>query len=391
MRIGIVTTWFDRGAAMVSRAYRDVLVQAGHEVFVYARGGERAARTDPSWDAPWVTWNRGSDRPATTVHWRQFRRWVKDRSLDLLFFNEQRYWPVVVFARREFGIPIGSYVDYYTSRTVPFFELFDFLVCNTQRHRGVFSWHPQAIYVPWGTDCGVFRGTYEPVLPGQIVFFHSAGMSPSRKGTEVALRAFRSLPGDPRFVLHIQAPLKDHPRLAELVQSDPRIEVVNETVGPPGLYHRGDVYVYPSLLEGIGLTVMEALASGLPVITTGSPPMTEFVSDGVNGWLVPPSEYRGRWDGYYWAEAHCRVEDVAAAMQKMPRQPEALTEWKRRARLFAQRNLDWSRNSANLPGDFLRICARGRPKRNLRALENEALDFEPHSFLARVARRIRKL
>ena len=56
--IGIVTTWFERGAAYVSRAYRDALDSA-FEVQIYARGGERCAPGDPRWDGPevWVTFN----------------------------------------------------------------------------------------------------------------------------------------------------------------------------------------------------------------------------------------------------------------------------------------------------------------------------------------------
>ncbi len=48
-----------------------------------------------------------------------------------------------------------------------------------------------------------------------------------------------------------------------------------------------DCFVLPSEAEGISNTILEAMASGLPVIATrvgGSP---ELVEDGVTGWLVP--------------------------------------------------------------------------------------------------------
>lgn len=381
MRVGIVTTWFDRGAAIVSRAYRDVLRSGGHDVFIYARGGEMKAIGDPRWDDKFVTWDCSEKGPYSTVHWPQFRRWVVQRKLDLLFFNEQHHWPVVVFARREFSIPIGSYVDYYTSRTVPLYGLFDFLICNTQRHASVFDWHRQMIYVPWGTDCRTFKGNCEPADAGRIVFFHSAGMNPLRKGTETALKAFLHLPGDCRFVLHVQASLSKFPNVAELAHSDTRIKLINETVGPPGLYHRGDVYVYPTILEGIGLTVMEALACGLPVITTGAPPMNQFVKDGVNGWLVAPAEYRGRCDGYYWAEAYCRAEDVRTAMERCLQEAGDLPKWKRRAREFAEANLDWAKNAAVLPDAFRQACLRGRNSADLSSLEEQALESPIFSSL----------
>ena len=46
----------------------------------------------------------------------------------------------------------------------------------------------------------------------------------------------------------------------------------------PALYRIADAFVFPSVKEGWGLVVMEAIASGLPVITSNQPPFTEFLS-----------------------------------------------------------------------------------------------------------------
>ncbi|MGV0028964.1 MSMEG_0565 family glycosyltransferase [Phormidesmis priestleyi] len=46
----------------------------------------------------------------------------------------------------------------------------------------------------------------------------------------------------------------------------------------PALYRLADAFVFPSLKEGWGLVVMEAIASGIPVITANQPPFTEFLS-----------------------------------------------------------------------------------------------------------------
>jgi glycosyltransferase-like protein len=47
----------------------------------------------------------------------------------------------------------------------------------------------------------------------------------------------------------------------------------------PTLYQAADAFVFPSLKEGWGLVVLEAIASGLPVLTSNQPPFTEFLSD----------------------------------------------------------------------------------------------------------------
>ena len=56
------------------------------------------------------------------------------------------------------------------------------------------------------------------------------------------------------------------------------------------LYRTADVFVFPSLFEGFGKVVLEALASGLPVITTLNVADESCVVNGENGFRVPPGE-----------------------------------------------------------------------------------------------------
>jgi glycosyltransferase involved in cell wall biosynthesis len=51
------------------------------------------------------------------------------------------------------------------------------------------------------------------------------------------------------------------------------------------VYPLFDVFVLPSVVEGFGLVWAEAMARGIPVITTRIAPMTEFITDGGNGLL----------------------------------------------------------------------------------------------------------
>jgi glycosyltransferase involved in cell wall biosynthesis len=58
----------------------------------------------------------------------------------------------------------------------------------------------------------------------------------------------------------------------------------------PNLYATHDIFVLPSLVEGMPLTLLEAMASAMPVVTTNTCGMADVVENGVNGILVPPAD-----------------------------------------------------------------------------------------------------
>jgi glycosyltransferase involved in cell wall biosynthesis len=50
---------------------------------------------------------------------------------------------------------------------------------------------------------------------------------------------------------------------------------------------RHDVFVFPSLFEGFGLVILEAMSRGLPVITTAHTAGPDVITDGQDGFIVP--------------------------------------------------------------------------------------------------------
>lgn len=117
------------------------------------------------------------------------------------------------------------------------------------------------------------------------------------------------------------APQKDHPnllaalaRLPErvtllVVGGDPfgdgvaRLSALAEQLGVagrtrmlgirhdvPDLLAASDLFVLPSLWEGLGLVFLEAMAVKLPIVASNISAIPEVVDDGVSGWLVPPGD-----------------------------------------------------------------------------------------------------
>jgi glycosyltransferase involved in cell wall biosynthesis len=59
------------------------------------------------------------------------------------------------------------------------------------------------------------------------------------------------------------------------------------------LYARHDIFILPSLMEGMPIVLLEAMAAGMPVVTTESCGMMDIVEDGYNGLLAKPGDGAG--------------------------------------------------------------------------------------------------
>lgn len=354
MKIGIVTTWFERGAAYVSKQIRDVLIQQNHDVCIFSRHFCPVIPKNSQWNEDFVTRARRQESPMPTdINKKEFLAWIEKESIELIIFNEQHYWQPIIWAKEQ-GIKVVAYVDYYKEDTVVAFGVFDQIWCNTKRHFSVFKHFPQAKYIPWGTDVSTFipQGTPEDQKNDKVTFFHSAGMSPIRKGTDIFIQAAVELAkttNNFKVLIHSQVFLQEYlPKLSAEIKSleDKKLlTVVCETVSAPGLYHLGDVYVYPSRLEGIGLTIAEALSVGLPTIVTNEAPMNEFSSPFCQ--TIEVNKRYARADGYYWPQAIASYKDLAQKMATYLSETD-LAEIKRQVREYAVDNLSWHKNSESL-------------------------------------------
>ncbi len=338
MNIGFVSTWFERGAAYVTKSYVELLKDK-HNVMVYARGGERFAKGDPEWDMPYVTWS--PKLLGTNINYSHIKKWLTENNIEVLFFNEQNEIDIVYRIKKNFpDIKLGSYIDYYKENTVKEFFIYDFLICNTKRHFSVFKDHPQCFYVPWGTNVGLFKPGKK--RDAELTFFHSAGMS-NRKGTTYAIDAF--LDGEiykkAKLIVHSQRNFEESFGYKTDILKRHNIEVIESTVSSPGLYHLGDIYVYPTMLDGLGLTMYEALSVGLPVIATDHPPMNEVINNEV-GYLVEVDYLRSRHDGYYWPLSIIKKESLIKGMKYFVDHPEEVSRMKKNARKEAVEKWSWA-------------------------------------------------
>ncbi len=70
------------------------------------------------------------------------------------------------------------------------------------------------------------------------------------------------------------------------------------------VYAQADVFVLPTLLEGLAYVVLEALASGLPVITTRESGCGDFVQNGDNGFIIEAANPESLCNAMAWCLEH---------------------------------------------------------------------------------------
>lgn len=167
----------------------------------------------------------------------------------------------------------------------------------------------EATYVGNGVD----RSCYSPApdagddelrerlaLPEGASIFLSIGGVEERKNTVRILQAFQTVRlQHPSSVLVIAggASILDHgayqARFAGAMATGGAAADAVIRTGPipqrlmPALYRCATALVFPSLHEGFGLVVLEAMASGVPVVTSRVAPFTEYLADDDSVWCDP--------------------------------------------------------------------------------------------------------
>jgi len=118
-----------------------------------------------------------------------------------------------------------------------------------------------------------------------------------RKGLDVLLVAISLLPN--KFKTVIKGSVRDSVYMEKLrvmlkmLKIEDRVNIVTEMVDYDALvsyYDSATLFVFPTREDCLGVVVLEALHSGLPVIATSVGGIPDMVEDGVNGLLVKAND-----------------------------------------------------------------------------------------------------
>jgi len=154
-----------------------------------------------------------------------------------------------------------------------------------------------------------------------------------RKGLDVLLKAFRILLNEKRARLIIVGGGKQNP-----VKALANKLGVNKNVSFTGcvdnltlrkLYNICDVFVLPSLVEGFGLVLLEAMVAGKPVVASRAAAIPELIKDEVNGKLFKTGD----------------PLEAARALKFLAENPDIAKEIGMRNKKYASENFSWKKTA----------------------------------------------
>ena len=338
IRIAFVRRGYSRsgGAEAYLKRLADGIVKAGHQAQLVTTN----EWPEDQWPFGSVKRLRATSAIGFADELEQFRAQLQ---CDVLFSLE-RVWSCDIFRagdgvhrawlarRRKFEIPLKQFVRTANRKHRDLLQLEESLFEKRKAERVIAASHmvvneivhlygyPENKIKVVRNGVPLDRFRFEPALrersraelkleQDQIVLFF-AGSGWERKGLLFAIEAM-ALCKDPKMRLLV-AGRGDASRYKttrmRFWREDP-VKFVGEVADLAPVYAAADIFVLPTIYDPFSNACLEALASGLPVITTRSNGFSEIIEDGVHGSIVDsPANLVGLRDAIHFWSAPSRCE-----------------------------------------------------------------------------------
>jgi alpha-maltose-1-phosphate synthase len=208
--------------------------------------------------------------------------------------HPDNFWEILEEEHRRWNCRYPPIPRFYYERTRGAVELMDYLLCPSSFVRNSFlkrGFKPEQILdVIYAVDLSRFAPARQERPPQRPLTIINTGSLTLRKGTPYLLEAFHLIRKEvPNARLLLTNIVSDSIKPILARYRDLPIEW-SPSLPLDKLAERlrsADVFIFPSLEEGLVMTALEAMACGLPVILTPNTGTNDFVIEGVNGSVVP--------------------------------------------------------------------------------------------------------
>lgn len=324
MRIGFVADAYKPHISGVTNyilANKQELERLGHQVFVFAFGprdydfGEEHVIITPGipFKKTYYTglrFNRQARELLASMDvahlqhpflsGREALKICKPRGIPLVFTNHTRYDLYIQYYAP--WLPKGLWMKYLKAYLPAFYRQMDLVIAPSSGLRDVSrQWGidvpmeviPNGIDLKMFTNCQERRERSEVGFGAQDVLLVFAGRVVAEKNLRFLLQAFRNVvsqyPQAALLILGDGAERRPLQRLAEELGIATRVCLPGMIpyTALPAYLHLADAFVSSSKTEVHPLTLIEAMACGLPLIGIDSPGVSDIIQDGVNGYLSP--------------------------------------------------------------------------------------------------------
>jgi glycosyltransferase involved in cell wall biosynthesis len=203
----------------------------------------------------------------------------------------------------------------------------------------LFGMNPEkTVIFPWGTDTQHFTPkSFQGSNADGFTLFCNRTWEPIY-GVDVLARAFVKIATvNPTVHLILLGGGSQGAKIRQILMNGGVLDRVHfgghvSQADLPRWYHMADLYISPSHVDGSSVSLMEALASGLPCLVSDIPGNKEWIEEGANGWL-----FRDGDEG-----------DLSGKILHAIRNRESFHKIGEAARKTAEEKADWKKNFGKL-------------------------------------------
>lgn len=132
-------------------------------------------------------------------------------------------------------------------------------------------------------------------IPENAILILSVGELIERKNHEVIIRALGKLKNrNIYYAIAGKGPLEEYlENLSDKMQIRNNVVFLGFRTDIYELYHIADISAFPSKIEGLGLAGIEAMAAGIPLVSSNVHGILDYVENGKTGYAVPPNDIDG--------------------------------------------------------------------------------------------------
>ena len=304
------------GMEMIAVKTAERLRKRGHGVVFMAVAESPIHRALKAADVPFHPFS--GDRYAALGGWLEMVRWIRNHPVDLVHTHYSKdLWtivPALAWTRQAVPVILTKHIGTRKPKRDPLHRCMyrrvgAVVAISKLIEENVRRTHPvdpgRIICIPNGVDLERFRtGRKDRSLvrtglgiPADAFVIGMSGRLNWWKGYreyfQMAERVLQ-LKSDVWFLavggstIGEEDEAEDVLRMGKSIGSDGRVVITGFRSDMPDLYQAMDLFVYPAYAEAFGMVLIEAMASGLPVISTDCDGVPEIVVHGRTGDLVPP-------------------------------------------------------------------------------------------------------